>query len=69
MRRQKQFEKFSASELYCPKCGALRPVRERLLLILPHAELYEYRCITCATSLGSREVTGAPSGAPPFSAR
>jgi hypothetical protein len=56
MRPRKQFEKFSASELYCPKCRRLSPVRERLLLVLPAAELYDYRCQVCGESLGSREV-------------
>ena len=56
MRRQAQFENLRASELYCPTCRKLQPVHERLLLILPHAELYDYRCITCGLSLGSREV-------------
>ena len=56
MRRQAQFENLRASELYCPTCRKLQPVRERLLLVLPHAELYDYRCVTCGLSLGSREV-------------
>jgi len=56
MRKQAQFENLRASELYCPTCRKLQPVRERLLLVLPHAELYDYRCITCGLSLGSREV-------------
>jgi hypothetical protein len=51
-----QFGDFKASELYCPKCQAARPVRERLLLVLPHADLYDYRCAACGTSVGSREV-------------
>ncbi len=58
-----QFDQFRASELYCPKCRKAQPVRERLLLILPHAELYEYRCTVCASSLGQREVTAPPLGA------
>lgn len=33
------------------------PVRERLLLILPEKELYEYLCTGCAESLGEREVS------------
>jgi hypothetical protein len=53
-----QFGAFTASELYCPKCGKSQPVRERLLLVLPHGELHEYLCVNCATSLGQREVTG-----------
>ena len=58
-----QFGKFTASELYCPKCGRSQAVRERLLLVLPSGELYEFLCARCATSLGKRTVTG-PAVAP-----
>ena len=53
-----QFGTFTASELYCPKCGRSQPVRERLLLVLPNGELHEFLCSRCATSLGKRTVTG-----------
>ncbi len=53
---QRQFDKLRASELYCPRCGTARPVRERLLLVLPQGELYEYRCAMCGESLGTREM-------------
>ncbi len=33
------------------------PVRERLLLVLPDKDVYEYLCTGCAESLGQREVT------------
>ena len=33
------------------------PVRERLLLILPEKEIFDYLCTGCAASLGQREVT------------
>ncbi|HEY2712578.1 MAG TPA: hypothetical protein VGI60_08695 [Chthoniobacterales bacterium] len=33
------------------------PVRERLLLILPDREIYDYLCTGCASSVGQREVT------------
>ncbi len=56
----KQFENLTASELYCPRCRVARPVRERLLLVLPHAELHDYRCTVCGESLGSREVRTPP---------
>jgi predicted RNA-binding Zn-ribbon protein involved in translation (DUF1610 family) len=55
-----QFGKFTASELYCPKCGISQPVRERLLLVLPSGELNEFLCTRCGTSLGKRTVTGPP---------
>lgn len=52
-----QFESFTASQLYCRKCAKSMPVRERLLLVLPDKELYEYLCTGCADSLGQREVS------------
>jgi hypothetical protein len=35
------------------------PVRERLLLVLPGKEIYDYLCTGCASSVGQREVTAA----------
>lgn len=55
-----QFENFRASELYCPKCKVSRPVRERLLLVLPGSELFDYRCTVCGTSVGEREAKAPP---------
>lgn len=54
---QQQFENFTASTLYCEKCRATMPVRERLLLVLPDKEIYDYLCTGCASSVGSREIT------------
>ena len=54
------FEEFQASVLFCGRCRAPRPVRERLLLILPDGELHEYLCTVCGGSAGSRKVTAAP---------
>ena len=52
-----QFESLRASSLYCRRCGQAMPVRERLLLVLPDKEIYDYRCTGCAESVGQREVT------------
>ncbi|MDQ6911857.1 MAG: hypothetical protein M3128_03170 [Verrucomicrobiota bacterium] len=54
---QQQFENFTASSLYCEKCKIAMPVRERLLLVLPDKEIYDYLCTGCASSVGSREIT------------
>jgi hypothetical protein len=59
-----QFGAFTASELYCPKCRCARPVREKLLLILPSGELHEYLCTGCGSSLGQRTVSGPTSNVP-----
>jgi len=43
--------------LFCNRCRGPRPVRERLLLVLPDGELNEYLCAACGSSVGSRKVT------------
>jgi hypothetical protein len=53
-----QFGDFTASELYCPKCRRAQRVREKLLLVLPGGELYEYLCTGCGAALGQRQVSG-----------
>ncbi len=52
----KSFEQLSASLLYCNKCGQAMPVRERLLLVLPDGDLYDYSCQRCGSSVGSKTV-------------
>ncbi len=54
---QQQFENFTASSLYCEKCKAAMPVRERLLLVLPDREIFDYLCTECGSSVGRREIT------------
>jgi hypothetical protein len=54
---QQQFESLTASSLYCEKCKTAMPVRERLLLILPEKEIFDYLCTGCGSSVGQREVT------------
>jgi hypothetical protein len=60
----RQFENLRASSLYCAKCKASMPVRERLLLVLPDKEIYDYLCTGCANSLGQREVTAGEMPSP-----
>ncbi len=54
-----QFQTLRASQLYCQKCARAMPVRERLLLVLPDKEIYDYLCTGCGASVGSREVSAA----------
>jgi hypothetical protein len=54
---EQQFESLTASSLYCDKCKTAMPVRERLLLILPDKEIFDYLCTGCGSSVGKREVT------------
>jgi hypothetical protein len=56
----RQFEEFQASDLYCVRCQAARPVRERLLLVLPDGELFEYLCAACGAQVGKRKASAAP---------
>ena len=65
----KQFENFRASSLYCNKCQQAMPVREKLLLILPEKEIFDYLCTGCASSLGQREVTAGERVAAPHPTR
>ena len=50
-------EEFQAQALFCGRCRAAQPVRERLLLLLPDGELREYLCARCGASVGQRRVT------------
>ena len=58
--RPAAFEDLQASVLFCGRCRAPQPVRERLLLVLPDGELNEYLCGACGASVGTRKVTAAP---------
>ena len=51
------FQDFEASVLFCARCRAAQPVRERLLLVLPDGELHEYICTACGSSSGTRKVS------------
>jgi hypothetical protein len=51
---EESFDQFNAALLYCNKCGGAMPVRQRLLLVLPDGELYDYTCQTCHSSVGSK---------------
>lgn len=59
----KQFENLKAAELHCPRCRVLRPVKEKLLLVLPAGEMHAYRCVFCGETLGTREIKTAQRGA------
>jgi hypothetical protein len=56
---EKQFDQLRASLLYCNRCRRAMPVRERLLLVLPDGELYEYLCEGCGESVGSKTARAA----------
>ncbi len=54
------FRQFSATQIFCNRCRAAQPVRERLLLVLPDGELFEYLCAICGTGVGTRKTESAP---------
>jgi hypothetical protein len=54
------FDQFNATLLYCNKCRKAMPVRQRLLLVLPDGDLYDYTCQGCNSSVGSKKDTPAP---------
>ena len=54
------FQDLQASVLFCGRCQVARPVRERLLLVLPDGELNEYVCKACGASVGTRKVSAPP---------
>jgi len=56
--QEASFTDFVASQLFCPKCQRVVPVREKLVLYLPGGELYECLCTVCGTSLGKRQTQG-----------
>jgi hypothetical protein len=58
--RKPGFEEFEATSLYCPRCKAAMPVRKRLLLVLPVGEEYEYLCVYCSSSVGTKIDKSAP---------
>ena len=52
------YRSFGATELFCPKCKQSMPVREKMLLVLPTGDLFDYCCTKCGTSVGKKQ-TGA----------
>jgi len=62
---ERSFDQFNAALLYCNKCGRAMPVRQRLLLVLPDGELYDYTCQGCNNSVGSKTEKGGLEPAPP----
>jgi len=52
--RSDVYKDFDATELYCPKCKQAVPVRKRLLLVLPEGDKYEYLCVYCSETVGTK---------------
>jgi hypothetical protein len=58
--RTPSFDQFEATSLYCPRCKAAVPVRKKLLLVLPEGDEYEYLCVHCSFSVGTKTEKQAP---------
>ncbi len=56
-----QFRSLTATLLFCPNCREATPARERLLLVLPSGNKYEYMCSYCGTSTGEKIDQQAPT--------
>jgi hypothetical protein len=50
----RHYQSMQAAELWCPSCRRATPARERLLLVLPSGNKYEYRCSVCGASVGEK---------------
>lgn len=49
------FKGLRAAELFCPRCKTLRPVRDRLLLVLPGlGEKHDLFCAVCGETVGDQ---------------
>ncbi len=48
------YKDFDATELFCPRCRRAVPVRKRLLLVLPEGDKYEYLCVHCHSTVGTK---------------
>ena len=49
-----QFERLTATHLYCPTCRRSMPTREKRLLTLPTGDLYGYTCAQCGADVGTK---------------
>ena len=60
--KRASFQGLEASLLHCPKCKKAVPVRKKLLIILPEGNKFEYLCVHCGSTLGTKiEPDDSPS--------
>lgn len=50
----RQFDQLEATSLFCAKCRQAVPVRKKLLLALPDGDKYDYLCVYCGNSAGTK---------------
>jgi DNA-directed RNA polymerase subunit RPC12/RpoP len=51
---RRQFRDLEATLLRCPRCADAVPVRKRLLLVLPEGDKFEYVCVRCSATCGTK---------------
>jgi hypothetical protein len=49
-----QFDQFEATTLFCSNCDQAVPVKKKLLLALPDGDKYDYLCVHCGNSVGTK---------------
>lgn len=57
---RESFRSLEATQLYCPRCRQAQLVRQRLLLVLPEGDKYDYTCVVCGQSLATKLVRPGP---------
>jgi len=50
----RQFDQLEATVLFCPHCKEAVPVRKKLLLALSEGDKYDYLCVSCGNSVGTK---------------
>ena len=48
------FGEFEATSLFCPRCRRATPARQKLLLVLPGGNKYDYVCAECGAQVGGK---------------
>jgi hypothetical protein len=54
MRPKDSFQDLQATSLFCPRCRRATRAREKLLLVLPGGNKYDYVCAECGTPVGGK---------------
>jgi len=54
MTHSENFGEFVATSLFCPTCRRATPARQKLLLVLPSGNKYDYVCRECGTAVGAK---------------
>lgn len=50
----RQFDQLEATTLFCANCKRAVPVRKKLLLALAEGDKFDYLCVYCGNSAGTK---------------